>query len=110
MSSIFQDMDVLYYIYNKRIRPGDVIVFKIPEYEYKITHRVISVGKKGIRTMGDCNPHPDSWLLRPDQVLGYVAYGYRGKRRFSVLNGPAGLVNIFRFRFKLLIIKKIGNA
>ncbi|MGE5410321.1 MAG: hypothetical protein ACM3MI_05115 [Clostridiales bacterium] len=105
MSSIFQDMDVLYYMHNKRIRPGDVIVFKIPGHEHKITHRVISVGKKGIRTMGDCNPRPDNWLLRPNQILGYVAYGYRGKRIFSVLNGPAGIVNMFRIRFKRLIIK-----
>lgn len=105
MSSIFQDMDVLYYMHNERIRPGDVIVFKIPGHEHKITHRVISAGKKGIRTMGDCNLLSDDWLLRPDQVLGYVAYGYRGKRRFSVLNGPAGLINMFCFRFKSLIIK-----
>lgn len=105
MSSIFQDMDVLYYVPNKRIMPGDVVVFKAPGHEHKVIHRVISAGEKGIRTIGDCNPHPDNWLLAPDQILGYVPYGYRGKRRFSVLNGPAGLLNMFIFRFKRNIIK-----
>lgn len=105
MSSIFQDMDVLYYIPNKRIRIGNVVVIKIPGNGRKIIHRVISVGEKGIRTMGDCNPYPDNWLLRPDQILGSVAYGYRGKRRFPVPGGPAGLAKMYQFRLKRLIIK-----
>jgi hypothetical protein len=107
MSSIFQDMDVLYYIPNKRIKPGDVVVIDIPRYEYKIIHRIISVGKKGIKTMGDSSPQPDNWPLKPDQVLGYVAYGYRGNRRFRVLNGPAGLANMFLFRIKYLTIRAL---
>lgn len=108
MSSIFQDMDVLYYMPSKRIRPGDVVVINIPGYEYKFIHRIISVGKNGIRTMGDCSPQPDNWLLKPDQVLGYVAYGYRGNRRFGVLNGPAGLANMFLFRIKYLTIRAVS--
>jgi hypothetical protein len=98
-------MDVLYYIPNKRIRSGDVVVIKIPEYEHKIIQRVISVGEKGIRTMGDCNPYPDDWLLSPDQILGSVAYGYRGRRRFLVPGGPAGLAKMYQVRLKHLIIK-----
>lgn len=105
MSSIFQDMDVLYYILNKKIRAGNVVVIKIPESERKVIHRVISVGKKGIRTMGDCNPYPDNWLLSPDHILGSVAYGYRGRRRFLVPGGPAGLAKMYQVRLKRLIIK-----
>lgn len=105
MSSTFQDMDVLYYIPNKRIRSGDVVVIKIPESERKVIHRVISVGKKGIRTMGDNNPRPDRWLLSPDHILGSVAYGYRGRRRFRVPGGPVGLAKMFQVRLKRLIIK-----
>lgn len=105
MSSIFQDMDVLYYVPNKRVRPGDVVVIKIPEYKYKIIHRVLSVGEKGIRTIGDNNPHPDSWLLSPDQILGSIAYGYRGRRRFRVLGGQVGLAKMYQVRLKRLIIE-----
>lgn len=107
MSSTLQDLDVLYYISNKRIRPGDVVVIKIFGYEHKIIHRVISVGEKGIRTMGDNNPRPDSWLLKPDQIIGSVAYGYRGRRRFRVPGGPAGLAQMFLVRLKHLTIKAV---
>ena len=55
--------------------------------------------------MGDNNPRPDSWLLRPDQIVGSVAYGYRGRRRFRVLGGPAGLAQMFQVRLKHLTIK-----
>lgn len=105
MSSIFHDMDVLYYTPNKRIRAGDVVVIKIPESKQKIIHRIISVGKKGIRTMGDCNPYPDNCLLSPGQILGTVIYGYRGRRRFSVSGGPVGLARMYKERLKRLIIK-----
>lgn len=105
MSSIFQDMDVLYYIPSRRIKAGNVVVIKIPGNECKVIHRVISVGEKGIRTMGDCNPYPDNWLLSPDQILGTVAYGYRGRLQFPVSGGPAGLAKMYQYRFKRLIIK-----
>ncbi len=105
MSSTLQDMDVLFYMSNKRIRTGDIVVIKVSEYERKVIHRVISVDEKGIRTMGDCNPRPDSWLLRPEQILGVVVYGYRGRRQFCILGGPAGLIQMFRVRIKHRIIK-----
>jgi hypothetical protein len=100
-------MDVLYYTSNKGIRPGDVVVIKVPEHTPKIIHRVISVGEEGIRTMGDNNPHPDCWLLSPNQILGSVAYGYRGKQRFRVPGGPAGLAQMYQVRLKRLIIKTV---
>lgn len=105
MSSIFHDMDVLYYIPNKKVKAGDVVVIKISESKQKVIHRIISTGKKGIRTMGDCNPYPDNWLLSPDKILGTVAYGYRGRRRFSVSSGLAGLARMYKERLKRLIIK-----
>ena len=55
--------------------------------------------------MGDNNPHPDGWLLSPNQILGSVAYGYRGKQRFRVLGGLAGLAQMYQVRLKRLIIK-----
>jgi signal peptidase I len=107
MSSTLHDMDVLYYIPNKKIRPGDVVVIKISESEGKVIHRVISVGEKGIRTMGDFNPLPDSWLLKPDQIAGRVVYGYRGRKRFLVRGGLVGLVQMSQVRFKHRSIKVV---
>lgn len=105
MSSIFQDLDVLYYTPGGRIRPGNVVVIRIPDTERKVIHRVISTGKRGIRTMGDCNPGPDNWLLSQDQILGSVVYGYRGKQRFRVSGGSAGFIKMHLFRLNRLIIK-----
>lgn len=108
MSPTLQDLDVLYCIINKKmIRPGDIVVIDGLKHEQKIIHRVTSVGNEGIRTMGDCNPHPDSWLLKPDQILGSVAYGYRGRKRFRVLGGPAGLAKMYLVRLTRPVIKAL---
>ncbi len=105
MNSTLQDMDVLFYVPDKRIRPGDVVVINIPELEHRIIHRVISIGEKGIRTMGDSNPYPDGWFLSPDQIIGSVAYGYRGGQRFRVPGGSAGLVQMLKVQIKHLTIR-----
>jgi hypothetical protein len=108
MSSTFQDLDVLCYIPKKKIRPGDVVVINMPKNGHKIIHRVISVREQGIRTAGDCNPYPDRWFLSPDQIMGSISYGYRGRKRFRVLGGLAGLVHMFQIRFKNRTIKLVN--
>lgn len=107
MSSTFQDFDVLCYIPKKRIRLGDVVVINLPEQEHRIIHRVISIGKQGIRTAGDCNPYPDRWLLSPDQILGSISYGYRGRKRFRVRGGLVGLAHMFQVKLKNCAIKLV---
>lgn len=107
MSSTLQDMDVLYYMPNKRIRTGDVVVIKKSEYKNKIIHRVISVNKQGIRTMGDCNPCPDSWLLKQNEIIGSVVYGYRGEKRFRVFGGLVGIALMLQVRLRHRILKVI---
>lgn len=107
MRYTFQELDVLCYKSNKEIKPGDVVIINIPGYKHKIIHRVISAGEQGFRTMGDFNPRPDSWLLKPSQIIGYVVYGYRGSKRFKVHGGLRGLIQMFNVRLKYLIIKTI---
>lgn len=107
MSFIFQDFDVLCYVPKKRIRPGDIVVINFPEKNYKIIHRVISVGKQGIRTAGDCNPYPDKWILTPDQIMGYISHGYRGRKQFKVHGGLLGLFHRFQARLKNRAIKLV---
>ena len=58
---------------NTRINVGDVVVFHTPERERHVTHRVISVDSRGVRTRGDNNNKTDSWLLRPDEIIGRIS-------------------------------------
>jgi hypothetical protein len=82
-------LDVSAY-HGQKIRKGDVIVFIPPGGDSKIVHRVISVGSDGIRTRGDNRKHEDDWVLSPDNILGRVVAGWRGKRRQSIFGGPLG--------------------
>jgi len=74
----------------EEIRRGDVIVFIPPGHETKVVHRVVSVGSQAFRTRGDSCPQVDPWVLSPDQILGRVAYAYRGDRHLRVFGGPTG--------------------
>ena len=74
----------------KKIRVGDVVVFNSPENGRRITHRVISVNSKGIRTRGDNNKNIDLWILSPENIIGRVIYAQRGNIRKKVLGGFAG--------------------
>jgi hypothetical protein len=82
----------------RKIRLGDVIVFMPPEDGRKVTHRVISIYPDGIRTRGDSCPQLDPWVLSPDQILGRVAYAYRGKRKRRISGGPIGQLYALTFR------------
>jgi signal peptidase I len=73
-----------------KIRCGDVIVFFSPEGCQKITHRVISVNSKGVRTRGDNNKSVDPWVLTPVSIIGRVVYAQRGNKRRKVFGGPTG--------------------
>lgn len=67
----------------QEIAVDDVITF-MPGNERKsyLTHRVIGVipnyngtGKPAFQTKGDANESADSFLVKPDQVIGKVAFG-----------------------------------
>jgi len=74
----------------RKIRAGDVIVFSSLEDGTKITHRVISVDSRGIKTRGDNGGNVDPWILRPDDLLGRVVSVQRGKRQLRIFGGPVG--------------------
>jgi signal peptidase len=52
---------------------GDVISFRIPG-DGVVTHRVVEVTDRGIRTKGDANRTPDSWWVEPDELAGTVQH------------------------------------
>lgn len=76
---------------SQNVRTGDVIVFKPPNREICITHRIISVEPGAIRVRGDNNTHMDPWALNPDHIIGKVTHA-QGKRRRRILGGYSGHV------------------
>jgi signal peptidase I len=74
----------------KTIRVGDVVIFNSPEEDRKITHRVMSVNSKEIRTRGDNNKNTDPWVLSPESIIGRVICAQRGNRRKKVFAGTTG--------------------
>jgi hypothetical protein len=77
------------------VRAGDVVCIKSSEKNISIAHRVVSVGRSGIRTSGDNNPQPDARVIGVDDLLGRVVAARRGLRGRVVLGGWRGLV-VFR--------------
>ena len=77
---------------NKRIHVGDVVVFQAPEGKRHITHRVVSVDSRGVRTRGDNNNKTDSWVLRPDEITGRVISALRGAKSISIRGGRRGMI------------------
>ncbi len=76
----------------REIKVGDVIVFRAKGDEKNITHRVISTGKDGIKTRGDNNNLPDSWLLMPEDIIGKVIEAERNGVKRKVPGSTEGYV------------------
>jgi signal peptidase len=92
MNPTLQSGDVLQVIPydSKKIRCGDVIVFIPPGGDRKITHRVISIDSKGVKTKGDNNKHIDSWVLGHENIIGRAVYLQREKKCRRVYGGLMG--------------------
>ena len=82
----------------KKIRVGDVVLFRHPQGGYNIVHRVVSVGPKGIRTRGDNNVHMDPWTLQKGDILGQVVSARRKNTNVVVTGGMPGLVTALAIR------------
>jgi signal peptidase I len=74
------------------IRKGDVIVFTPPGESTQIVHRVIERMPDRVRTRGDGNPLPDSWVLSSGHILGRVVSCKRAGRSVPVIGGLGGHV------------------
>lgn len=94
MNPTFRDADILEIIpYDgKKIRRGDVITFMPLDGEFSITHRVISVSKEGVRTLGDNNSHIDEGYIQPKNILGCVVNARRDNKKLHVYNGMMGRI------------------
>ncbi len=79
------------------VHRGEVITFRHSDVTTDVvTHRVVGLSSAGqISTKGDANRSADSWLIRPDQVQGRVAYRLHGLGYFAVyLRQPAGIASL----------------
>jgi hypothetical protein len=92
----------------KKIRVGDVVVFNVPEDGRKITHRVISVNSKGVRTLGDNNKIIDAWVLTTENIIGRVVYAQRGRRRRRVFGGSIGRFYVIVVRLMKMLVSGIA--
>lgn len=74
MRPLFSEADILQVMpYNgAEINKGDVVIFRSPEEDKFIIHRVVSVAHDGIRTKGDNNSEPDPWLICRERIIGRV--------------------------------------
>jgi len=111
MNPTLKNLDILIVVPygNRKVRKGDVITFRTPNRELSITHRVISVDDKGVRTLGDNNSFPDEYLLQCEDILGRVEYAERKNRRIKIYGGTIGhiyakIIRTIRW-IKLAIIK-----
>jgi len=72
------------------IHIGDVVVFRSSKNDRYIVHRVISVDSRGIRTKGDNNNKVDSWILRPEDIVGRVISAKRKDKSIVIHGGTRG--------------------
>jgi len=92
MSPLLRFGDILHFdpLKDGALHCGDVILYR-PCSEGPVTvHRVISLASTGVKTRGDNNSTPDPYLVDPQDILGVVRYGRRGKKIFRVHGGPIG--------------------
>jgi signal peptidase I len=93
---------------DREIRIGDVVVVRSPTGNKQVVHRIISLESGHIRTRGDNNNKPDSWVLHPDDIAGRVICTYRGNKRIPVHGGARGRINCTVFRAIKLINSKVS--
>ena len=85
------DMLVVLPYGTKKIRAGDVILFRMKNGKY-IVHRVAEIiSPREVLTKGDNNQDLDPWVVSQDHILGKVVAAWRGDRRRVVFGGWCGL-------------------
>lgn len=62
----------------EEVQVGDIIGFKLEGMDTPVTHRVIEVvdteAGLGFRTKGDANEDPDTWIVKPENLIGKVVF------------------------------------
>jgi signal peptidase I len=97
-------------LYRKRmIHAGDVILFRPPEGDDLIVHRVVTVTPRGIRTRGDNNRRLDPWFLQPAEIIGQVVAAWRGQTRRKISGGFSGQLKRALTRQMRVLVRRIAS-
>ena len=97
-----------------KIKPGDIILFRLPydeRTEREYVHRVIKITSKGLTTKGDNNPLPDDIVTVPNSncLIGKIVAYERKSKKKKVWGGVGGLVHarIIYYRYHLRKIVRV---
>ena len=83
---------------------GDVVTFH-PTPGYTVTHRIAAIGSNGISTKGDANPSDDVGSIKPDMIVGRVAFSVPYAGYVAVFfQHPAGVVALLLLLLALLAV------
>jgi len=78
---------------NRKIHIGDVVVFQSPGGSHNVVHRVVAVESNGVRTRGDNSLNVDSWVLRPEDIMGRVVSVKRKNKNIMIRRGIWGRIS-----------------
>ncbi len=108
MNPVLNSPDVLHVVpYDeRRIRCGDVVVFRSPDGGCNIVHRVVSINTEEIRTKGDNNGHADSWVLKRENIMGRVDWIERGDTKIRIYGVLAGRTQAVALK----LVRALGSS
>jgi hypothetical protein len=83
-----------------------VVVFRSPQKQGYVVHRVVSVHSQGVRTRGDNNTSIDPWVLCAGDIIGRVVSAQRKNRTITIHGGMPGRI----LAWTLWTVKRINMA
>jgi signal peptidase I len=83
-------LEITPYATDRKPRVGDVILFRPPQHDYKVVHRIVSISSRVIRTRGDNCCEIDPWHLDYTNIDGQVVGASYGNRYRSIFGGLPG--------------------
>ncbi len=92
-----------------QIACGDVIVFRQSGNGDLTAHRVSSIAKEGFITRGDNSSTTDLGTVSTGQLIGKVAFVFRGKKRRKIWGGRAGQWSARFFVLRRAIIRIVSR-
>lgn len=93
-----------------RLRSGDVIVFAPHGQGSAVVHRIVCVGKEGIRTRGDNNRDIDSAIVHSQNILGKVVAAERNHKVRRIHGGRLGNLVAAAMRARRNFVDTLANA
>ncbi len=108
MNPAFEEGDIIYTKLEKKITPGDIIVYRDNNAQQITVHRVIHVTNEGYITRGDNNSFFDCNPVTPGQLLGIAKFVENNGQIKAIPDGERELLkvmNISRMRGLLKILK-----